>query len=192
MVYKDETSPLVRKSRPSVLARDLVMKESKRSKNPSAKHRGLPENTWFTRTKLHRKSRPSLPARHLVMKESKRSKLPVQNIEGFQKIHGLQGRNFTVSEKKSTYFPSQTPSDERVEAVKNSQCKTSRASRKYMVYKDETSPLVRKSRPSVPARHLVMKESKRSKTPSAKQRGLPENTYGLQGQNFTVSEKKST
>src|SRR5579883_1448866 len=177
MVYKDETSPLVRKSRPSVLARDLVMKESKRSKNPSAKHRGLPENTWFTRTKLHRKTRPSVQARHLVMKESKRSKLLVQNIEGFQKIHGLQGRNFTVSEKKSTQRPSQTPSDERVEAVKNSQCKTSRASRKSMVYKDETSPLVRKSRASVPARDLVMKKSKRSKTPSAKHRGLPENPW---------------
>src|SRR5579883_218863 len=135
MVYKDETSPLVRKSRPSVLARHLVMKESKRSKTPSAKHRGLPENTWFTRTKLH------------------------------------------VGEKKSTECPSPTPSDERVEAVKNSQCKTSRASRKYMVYKDETSPLVRKSRPSVPARDLVMKESKRSKTPSAKHRGIPENPW---------------
>src|SRR5579884_1277586 len=92
-------------------------------------------------------------------------------------MHGLLGRNFTVSEKISTQCPSRTPSDERVETVKEAPWKTSRAGRKCMVYWDETSRLVRKFRPSVPAGLQVMKESKRSKRPPGKHRGLAENAW---------------
>src|SRR5579883_1643624 len=106
-------------------------------------------------------------------------------------MHGLVGRNCTVSEKISTKCPSQTSSDERVETVKEAPWKTSRTARKCMVYWDETSRLVRKFRPSVQARHQVMKSRNG-------QRGPLENIedcqkmHGLLGRNFTVSEKIST
>src|SRR5579883_3036736 len=97
---------------------------------------------WDETERLVRKFRPSVPAGHQVMKEWKRAKRPLENIEDCQKMHGLLGRNFTVSEKIST-CPSRTPSDERVETVKEAPWKTSRTARKCMVYRDETSRLVR-------------------------------------------------
>src|SRR5579883_3036735 len=91
-------------------------------------------------------------------------------------MQGLLGRNFMVSEKISTLCRSRTSSDERVEMVKEAPWKTSRTARKCMVCWDETSRLVRKFR-RVPAGLQVMKESKRSKRPPGKHRGLPENAW---------------
>src|SRR5579883_2247172 len=87
---------------------------------------------WDETSRLVRKFRPSVQARHQVMKSRNGQRGPLENIEDCQKMHGLLGRNFTVSEKISTYCPSG---------------------------------------------HQVMKESKRSKRPPGKHRGLPENAW---------------